>query len=338
MSATIQAVLEKYPQDVRFVFKNFPLPFHPHARAASELFLSAMALGKGWELHDWMFKNQAGLTQEGILKAAAELGLDTALLNQDLSSKRWAAMVDRQIGEGEAVNVEGTPTLFINGRPTEGRSLNELMPLIDEEMAEAKALRDKGISDIYAARIAKGKVQKAFEDVVNTFDLTDAPSMGTGDGSLSLVLFSDFQCPFCARFGQPLEELLKKYPGQAKLYFKHFPLEMHEHAKTAALAGVAAHKTGKFWKLHDLMFANFKELSTEKILDLAQQAGLDRSALEAELKADATIAAVEEDLEEGRKAGVRGTPTLFINGRKYSGAARTADGMAREIDKNLLGR
>lgn len=338
MSATIQAVLEKYPQDIRFVFKQFPLPFHPNARAASELFLSAMVLGKGWELSDWMFKNQAGLTQDGILRAAAEMGLDTAVMSQDLGSKRWAAVVDRHIGEGEAVNVEGTPTLFINGRPTEGRSLAELMPLIDEEFALANELRGSGVTDVYAHRIAKGKIQAAFDDKVNTFDLTDAPSVGTGDGSISLVLFSDFQCPFCARFGEPLEELLKKYPGQARLYFKHFPLEMHEHARTAALAAVAAHKEGRFWKLHDLMFANFKELSTEKILDLAQQAGLERGALEAEMRLDAAKRAVDRDLEEGRKAGVRGTPTLFVNGRKYTASARTADGMAREIDKNLLGR
>lgn len=338
MTSAIQAVMEKYPSDIRFVFKHYPLPFHPAAHFAAEAFQAAAAKGKAWQLHDAMFNGQATLTRETILSMAGTIGLDPVALAAEVDARTYAALVDGDIAQGEAVGVEGTPSLFINGRSTEGRTLSELVPLIDEELAAAKELREKGVTDIYAARTAKGKTQQAFEEPVYSFDLSDAPVDGTGDGTITLVLFSDFQCPYCSKFREPLKGLLAKYPKEARLYFKHFPLQMHDNAHKAAEAGVAAQLAGKFWAMHDLMFDHARDLEEKNLVEYGQQAGLDSAQLAEELKSEKHKARVDKDVEEGRKVGVRGTPTLFVNGRKYVGASRTADAIAREIDKNILGR
>jgi protein-disulfide isomerase len=147
-----------------------------------------------------------------------------------------------------------------------------------------------------------------------------APVMGPATAKITIVEFSDFQCPYCAGAVAQVNQILKAYPTQVKLIFKQFPLEIHPQADFAAAAAVAAQKQGKFWQLHDLMFANQRDLSRKSILAMAQQAGIDMQRFEADIESTEVRETVVRDVQDGNQANVEGTPTFFINGQKYNGA------------------
>ncbi len=147
-----------------------------------------------------------------------------------------------------------------------------------------------------------------------------APFVGPKDARVTLVEFSDFQCPYCAQAVVKLNAVLKAYPSQVKLVFKQFPLDMHSQAALAAAAALAAHRQGKFWQLHDAMFADRTHLSRKTILDMAGAIGLDTRRFEQDWDSPAVKQAVAREQMEGEKAGVEATPTVFIDGQKYNGA------------------
>ncbi len=150
--------------------------------------------------------------------------------------------------------------------------------------------------------------------------IAGSPAKGPANAKITLVEFSDFQCPFCSVAVAKLNAVLQAYPNDVRLVFKQFPLDSHSAARFAAAAALAAHAQGKFWPLHDRMYAGFRQLSRENILGWAKEVGLDPAKLEADADAPRTAAAVDRDFMEGQKAGVEGTPTVFINGKKYQGA------------------
>ena len=116
-----------------------------------------------------------------------------------------------------------------------------------------------------------------------------------------------------------VEAIQAAYPKDIKLIYKHFPLSMHPHAPLAAQASLAAQNQGKFWEMHDLLFANFRRLSRENILVWAGQLGLDMDKFKADLDSPKSKAVVDKDEADGEQAGVYGTPAFFINGRLYNG-------------------
>ncbi len=132
-----------------------------------------------------------------------------------------------------------------------------------------------------------------------------------------------------------LEQVLKQYPRQVKVVFKHYPLRKHKLAFPAAQASIAAGNHGKFWEFHDLLFKNYSKLSHRKIEEIAVALGLDASALKEEMKAPQIADRINADLQNAKEAGVRGTPTVFINGIVLRD--KTLKGFQREI-KKALGR
>ena len=160
---------------------------------------------------------------------------------------------------------------------------------------------------------------KLLEDPV-TIPTAGSPVRGPENATLTLVEFSDFQCPYCMLAVAKLNAVLDAYPGKVKLIFKQFPLDMHSQAALAAAAALAAHRQGKFWPMHDALFAHRQELSRPMILSLARNAGLDLQRFVTDLDSAETRGAVARDIEDGDRAGVEGTPTVFINGRKYNGS------------------
>jgi protein-disulfide isomerase len=170
-----------------------------------------------------------------------------------------------------------------------------------------------------ASRWAHGpQPPKLLEDPV-TIPTAGSPVRGPDGAALTLVEFSDFQCPYCSIAVAKLNAVLEAYPGKIKLIFKQFPLDMHSQAALAAAAAIAAHRQGRFWPMHDALFAHRRELSRAVILALARTAGLDMERFQADLDSAATKATVARDVEDGDRAGVEGTPSVFINGRKYNG-------------------
>ncbi len=156
------------------------------------------------------------------------------------------------------------------------------------------------------------------EDPVN-ISLGDAPVRGAQNARVTLVEFSDFQCPFCVAATPELDQVLKTYSSQVKLIFKEFPLDSHSQAALAAAAALAAQKQGKFWVMHDDMFALKGNLSRAKILSLAGAAGLDMKRFQADLESAEVKRLVARDITDGEHVGVDSTPTLFIDGKRYNG-------------------
>jgi protein-disulfide isomerase len=117
-----------------------------------------------------------------------------------------------------------------------------------------------------------------------------------------------------------LNAVLAAYPGKVKLVFKQFPLDTHSQAALAAAAAIAAFRQGKFWEMHDAMFADRRNLSIENIRALAGKIGLDMNRFEADLPSEEVKKAVIKDMEDGDKAGVEGTPSVYIDGKKYNGS------------------
>ncbi len=152
----------------------------------------------------------------------------------------------------------------------------------------------------------------------------DSPVMGASDRQIVMLVFSDFQCPFCATANKSLKEFMAKNKDKVTLVYKHFPLtQIHPEALPAARAAWAANKQGKFWEYHDTLFANQAKLSEAFYTETATSLKLDLKKFDADRKlADNFIV---EDFKLGRKVGVDGTPTFIMNGEVVTGAASLAD-------------
>jgi protein-disulfide isomerase len=127
--------------------------------------------------------------------------------------------------------------------------------------------------------------------------------------------------------------VFERYPKEMKLVFKNFPLRNHKFAWPAAIAALAANKQGKFWELHDQLYENYNRLSDQKIREIAQQVGLDMEKFDKDMKAPELKAIVERDFQEGARIGVRGIPTIFVNGRQLKN--RSFQGFQAAIEKEL---
>jgi len=146
-------------------------------------------------------------------------------------------------------------------------------------------------------------------------------SRGPANAPVIIEEFADFQCPFCARSVATLQQVLKSYPEKVRLVFRHFPVaESHPNALLAHMAAEAAGRQGRFWEMHDLLFANIRRVSRPNLVGYARQLGLDLPAFESGLKDRELFDRIDADYMEGLARQVRATPTFFINGRKVEGA------------------
>jgi protein-disulfide isomerase len=160
-----------------------------------------------------------------------------------------------------------------------------------------------------------------------------APALGDARAPVTLVGFSDYECPFCGRADALVAQLRKAYGPKLRTVMRQRPLPSHAHARAAALAAIAADGQGKFWPMHELLFGSSRSLDEESLVRLAGEAGLDvarwqrdRASAEAALGRDETLAAT---------LGVRGTPTFFVNGRRIQGA-QSIDLFKQTIDEELV--
>jgi len=159
----------------------------------------------------------------------------------------------------------------------------------------------------------------------------NSPAKGPADAPVTLTVFSDFQCPYCSRLIPFIDEVVAKNPGKVRVVFKQFPLRMHNMALPAALASLAAREQGKFWPMHDLLFANSSQLSEEKLRALAKEAGLDLARFDKDRNAQKLRDEVLRDQGLGQQAGVQGTPTVFLNGKLLR--ERTPAGVQALVDR-----
>lgn len=150
---------------------------------------------------------------------------------------------------------------------------------------------------------------------VHTINTKDSPFEGPADAPVTLTLFTDFQCPFCSKMGPLIDQVKKNNPKTLKIVLKNMPLNFHKMARPAAYASLAAHEQNKFWEFHDLLFKE-KSLSLEKIDNIAKKLKLDMKKFKSDMQSKEILAKVEKDILDAKEAGVTGTPTVFINGRR----------------------
>lgn len=190
---------------------------------------------------------------------------------------------------------------------------------------------------IESARKEQEEKSKAFEEQFKNpvkIDPGSSPVKGPKDAKVTIIEFSDFQCPYCKRGYQAMEEVLKAYPKDVKVVFKHYPLPFHPQAVPAAKASWAAQQQGKFWEFHSELFENQAQLDDAFYTATATKLGLDLKKFEADRSSDAADKAVQADYKVGQANGIEGTPGFFVGGVQVEGA-QPLENFKKIIDRLL---
>jgi protein-disulfide isomerase len=339
---TLARVRETYgPQTVRLVWKNNPLPFHEQARPAAEAAMGVLAVGGAdafWRFHDLLFKNQGSLGLDAFDAWAKDAGVtDVAAWRAGIASHAWSGAVDADLSEAAALGVDGTPSFFINGVSLVGaQSFEAFQAIIDDQVRAAREKVAAGTAPdrVYAelakdnrARAPKPEAQDEDEpeDTKTVFRIPvgKSPALGNPNALVTIIEFSDFQCPFCARVEPTLKALADKYGDKLRLVWKNEPLPFHQWAEPAAEAAleVRAEKgNAAFWQVHDAIFAGQSSLDQAFLERVAMAAGARPDSVKKAIASHAFLRDIEADLDVAEDFQADGTPHFFVNGRRLVGA------------------
>jgi protein-disulfide isomerase len=345
---TVKQLVGKYGKDVSLVWMNQPLPFHNHAMDAATAFQAAgrQSPEKAWALHDKMYENNTALERTDIEKYASAVGLNMARFKKDWDDPKIKEEVEQDSKAGTAVGANGTPTFYINGHELVGaQEASAFETIIDSQIKKADELLKKGtpMKDVYdklmqeaaaAAPAPAAAAAPAAPEGKQDVKLGDAPVKGPANAKVTVIAFSDFQCPFCSRAVPTLKQVEDDYKGKVRIAFKQLPLPFHDKAHLAAEASLAANEQGKFWQMHDKLFANQQALDRPSLEKYAEELGLNMSKFRAALDSGKFKERVDRESKEGAAVGATGTPTFFINGHKLVGA-QPFDQFKTAIDAEL---
>jgi protein-disulfide isomerase len=307
-SAAVLAGILEANRDVRLIFKHAPGATNPNAMLAHEAALAAGAQGKFWEMHNVLFANQQHLTDADLVGYARQIGLNLPTLEQAFARHSYRPVIESDLAEARGLGVTTTPTFFVNGRRLVGpqgyASLGAVVETVLAGIPKSQRLPEE--------IVASGPAQQ--------INLEQAPAKGPATAPVSLVEFSDFECPYCAEAAPIAQQVIAAYPTQVRFAFKHYPLPMHKESPMAHQAALAAGAQGKFWEMHDLIFTSQDKLSREDLIAKAKQLNLDVPRFTKDLDSHRFKSQVDADRQEGNRLGVDGTPFFFINGHAISGA------------------
>lgn len=352
---TLDQVKSTYGDKVRFVWKNEPLPFHDKAKPAAEA-AQAVFLAKGseafWKFHDTAFKNQKDLSAENYEKWAVAAGVDAAKFKEKL--KVAGKKVDEDHELAKKVGINGTPGFLINGVTLSGaQPFDKFKAVIDQELEKANAKIKSGTpkDKVYVEMTKENKKNapakpdadedddgaKPDDKTVFAVPVGTSPVLGDKNALVTIVEFSDFECPFCARVEPAMKELREKYGNKIRLVWKHEPLPFHKKARPAANFSIEARaqKGDKgFWDAHDKMFQNQKALDQADLEKYAADLGLNVEKVKAAIKDDKYKKEIDADSELAEDVAASGTPHFFINGRRLVGAQPT-EKFVKIIDEEI---
>jgi len=343
---TLKQVEASYAGKVRIAWKHDPLPFHPNALPAAMAAEAARVQGRFWPMHDKLFADQQALSEASYSKYAQELGLRMDRFRSDVAKPWVAARIAEDQKLAASVGATGTPTLYLNCRKMVGaQPFESLKAVIDEEIGKAEAMMARGVKldagfydRICAANVAAAPAAAAPppRTGIAVALRPDDPARGAERARVTVVEFADFQCPFCSRALAPLGEIAQAYGKEVRVVFKHMPLAFHPNALPAALAAEAARQQGKFWEMHDAIFAHQQALSDAAYAEYAEELKLDLARFKSALVDPATRKRVEEDLAQARSAGVTGTPSFVVNGELVLGSGSLRRVVEEQLKKARL--
>lgn len=354
LNTTLDKIRAEYTKEqVRLIWKNEPLPFHNRAKPAAEAGAGVMEL-KGseafWKFHDYAFKNQSSLTEENFVLWAKDAGVrSTTAFKDGLASHKWAGKVDTDHDEAKAAGVTGTPCAFVNGvRISGAQPYERWKTIVDDELEKANAEVRKGTpkDHVYVVMSTRNKAAEpppsAAATPPSTFDGLDkedttkvydvpvgtSPVRGNPKARVTLIVFADYQCPFCGRIeSMTFQPLREKYGDKIRFVWKNEPLPFHPNAMPAANFALEARAqkgdTG-FWAAHDLLFTNQQKLDAQNLEVYAGNLGLNVTKIMAAVRDQKFKAEITADMDLAKTVGATGTPTTFINGRRLSGAQPVA--------------
>ncbi|HEX5656689.1 MAG TPA: thioredoxin domain-containing protein [Polyangiales bacterium] len=341
VNPTIEQLEKDYGKKIRVIWRNQPLPFHQNALPAAQAAMEAFSQGKSekfWAMHDKLFANRAALTRPDLEKYAGEIGLDVAKFKTALDTNKHDAEIKADQELAGNVGARGTPSFFINGRNLRGaQPVEKFKEIIDDELKRVDKLKAKNVpaKAVYATLMAgaKDKVeapaaqpQQAQPDDTTVYKVpvtSNDPVKGPNDALVTVVIFSDYQCPFCSRVEPTLAALSQKYGNDVRFVWKDNPLPFHNDATPAAIVAREAYAEGKdkkFWEAHDLLFQNQRALGRADLEGYAKQLGLNANKVKAALDANPYKDKIEADKTLAASLGASGTPSFFVNGRSLRGA------------------
>lgn len=274
-------------------FKNFPLSIHPNAQLAHQAAMAAKEQGKFWEMHDLLFANQSRVQRVDLLGYAKKLGLNVTRFERDLDSPRIKQSIAADMAEANKLGVSGTPTYTISGKVYSGtKPFEQLKELIGGEQRRARALAE--ISE-------------------------DLMSRGSVEAPVTLEVFADLESPVSRPAMLVIDDVLRQYPSKVRLQFRNFPLAFHPQATLAHDAAMTAAKQGKFWEFASYVLEHQGSLREQDLITYAGALGLDSESFAKALQEHRYSARVDADVQAGVKRGIRGSPVVFVNGKRIDG-------------------
>lgn len=324
--ATMKALLKAYPKDVKWVFRHFPLSFHPQARPAA-IMSECVARLEGekafWLFVDAVYGEEGGLSGDRLLPLAVKAGADKAEIEACIAKpKTIEAKIDAQADAGTEAGVQGTPSNFIlQSDGTVYATKPGAYPQEDFEAIIKALLAGKPAPDeeIVMPEPAPTPAPEPdmWEDTSDELPPVTAKDhlFGSKTAAVTIVEYGDIECPFCARAHTTMKALVRKNRGQVNWVFRHFPLSFHPQALPSAEAAecVAELKgNAAFWTYLDRLYAQQGDLSASLALKTAQRLRVAAPAYRKCMASDKHLKTIQAQMDAGSAAGVNGTPGFFV--------------------------
>jgi protein-disulfide isomerase len=340
VAPTLADLRAAYGENLRIVWKNNPLPFHLEARPAAETAMALFESGGNaafWGYHDRVFGSSGALDKATFEAALKGSGVSQQEIDRIRARGGAARKVDADMELAKRVGATGTPAFFINGVFLSGaQPIERFREIVDAELAKAKTMVAGGVAPdaVYVRATSKNFVAPAPRAAAVSADAVDdktvhlvpigrSPVKGKADALVTIVEFSDFECPFCMRVEPTIEQVVAKYGAKVRVVWKNNPLPFHKRAEPAAELALEAHAQkgdAGFWTVHGLLFAAKGKLTDQDLETIATSAGLKaKPAMDAVAKSKYK-ALIEADQELADDLAAHGTPSFFINGRRLVGA------------------
>ncbi len=345
LTTTIDSLESLYGHgDLRVVWKNDPLAFHTHAHEAAEAARGVFEQGGSDAFFQFAHRcvdDQSALRASSYRSWAATAGVNGDDVVDGLSAGKWTSRVDDDATLAKSLGVTGTPTSFINGVKVSGaQPLSTFQTTIDTELARARTLVASGVArdHVYvrasttafaAPKPKTTATTKSPSPPMEYVAVGDSPTLGPKTALVTIVEFSDLQCPYCLKADATMRQLRTTYGDSLRIVWKNDPLRFHTQAAPAAevaLEARARNGEAAFWSMHDAIFAKqggpggTSGFRRDDLLDVAATHGVPRATADSAITLRKHGHEIDGDIMLAKSLGVTGVPTFFINGRRLSGA------------------